>query len=222
MKFIKTQYLITAAVIGVGLLSIFATVSIFKDTIFSEDIEIDVIEDEEEEDKETEENDDNDDDDKTTSTSGVVISSPIDITKDNIVLTMTPYILSSLEEREGNILRSGSSFVNSRGVLYTSKDASQFEVYSILDGEVTSVNTLNNLSDVTIKYENDIVVTYYELSDVTLVEGDNVSQDDKIGDSSQSTREINYPQSVYIVVYKKDTLLNLAEIIGIDPSEIED
>lgn len=89
------------------------------------------------------------------------------------------------KEQESSILYYENTYMQSTGVSYSNGQA--FDVVAILSGTVKEVKTDETVGNsITIEHENGITSVYQSITDVTLKQGDAVSQGDKIGTSSTS------------------------------------
>lgn len=93
------------------------------------------------------------------------------------------YDYTAEEEKQQNaIIKYDSTYLQNTGVIYGGKD--NFDVVSILDGEVTEIKTDNLLGTIIeIKHNDDIISIYQSLSEVTVKKGDIVKQGQVIGKS---------------------------------------
>ena len=93
------------------------------------------------------------------------------------------------------------------GVDYISN--SVFDVVSILDGEVISVekdNTLGNI--VKVKHEKDLISIYQGIDEVSVSKGDSVTQGQILGVSSTSKINPEYNSSLHFEVYYKGEIID--------------
>ncbi|MBQ8234254.1 MAG: M23 family metallopeptidase [Bacilli bacterium] len=88
----------------------------------------------------------------------------------------------TFENQVKSIILYGDTYIKSTGIVYGCD--SMFNVVSILDGEVISVNQTTNLGvSIEIKHNNDMISIYQALTDSLVKVGDKVSQGDIIGNS---------------------------------------
>ena len=93
------------------------------------------------------------------------------------------YDYTAAEDKQQNsIIQYDSTYLQNTGIVYGGKD--NFDIVSILDGEVTDVKTDPLLGTVVeIKHSPDIISVYQSLSEVTVKKGDIVTQSQVIGKS---------------------------------------
>ena len=93
------------------------------------------------------------------------------------------------------------------GVDYISDQV--FDILSVLDGKVISVlkdETLGNI--VKIEHDKEIVSVYQGIDEVSVKEGDLVTQGNIIGKSGTSKVNSNFTTSLHFEVYYKGTLMD--------------
>ncbi len=91
--------------------------------------------------------------------------------------------------QENSIINYENTYMKNSGTIYGGINDT-FDVVSILDGNVTSVKEDNLLGKVvTIAHENNIVTSYQSLKEVTVKEGDQVTQGMVIGTAGESNLE---------------------------------
>ncbi len=91
--------------------------------------------------------------------------------------------------QKNSIINYETTYMQNNGTIYGGVDE-KFEVVSVLSGKVTSVKDDTLLGKVvTIEHENNIVTIYESLSEVTVKQGDEVSQGTVIGLAGQSNLE---------------------------------
>lgn len=113
-------------------------------------------------------------------------------------------------EREGQekaLVYYENTYMQNSGVDYISN--SVFDVVSILDGEVISVekdNTLGNI--VKVKHEKDLISIYQGIDEVSVSKGDNVTQGQILGVSSTSKINPEYNSALHFEVYYKGEIID--------------
>lgn len=114
---------------------------------------------------------------------------------------------STEEEQEKSLIYYENTYLPSSGISY-GKDE-EFDIIAVLDGKVTSVKedeTLGNV--VVIEHDNGIKATYESIKDITVKEGDIVSQGKIIGKSSTSNISKELNNHLYFELSIKDTTVN--------------
>ncbi len=110
-------------------------------------------------------------------------------------------------EQEKSLIYYENTYMQNSGVDYVSNEA--FDVLSILDGEVISVekdDTLGNI--VQIKHENDLISIYQGIDEVTVNKGNKVNQGQILGTSSTSKINPEYSSSVHFEIYYKGEIMD--------------
>ncbi len=93
------------------------------------------------------------------------------------------------EAQKKAIINYETTYIQNNGIVYGGINET-FEVISVLDGNVTSVKDDSLLGKVvTITHENNIITIYQSLKEVTVKEGDQVSQGTVIGTAGESNLE---------------------------------
>lgn len=93
------------------------------------------------------------------------------------------------QEQQNSIINYETTYMQNNGTIYGGINDT-FDVVSVLDGNVTSVKDDNLLGKVvTIEHNNNIITTYKSLSEVTVKEGDQISQGTVIGKAGESNLE---------------------------------
>ena len=89
------------------------------------------------------------------------------------------------ENQENSIIYYEGTYIQNSGVDYTSEEV--FDVVSCLSGTVISVQKTELMGYVVeIKYNNNIIMSYQSLSNVTVKESDTISKGQTIGSSGKS------------------------------------
>ena len=90
------------------------------------------------------------------------------------------------DKQENSIVYYEGTYIQNSGVDYVSKE--KFDIVSCLNGTVLSVQKTELMGYVVeIKYDNDIIISYQSLSEVTVKENDSVVKGQTIGISGKST-----------------------------------
>lgn len=109
------------------------------------------------------------------------------------------------EELENAMLFYNNTYVQNTGTLFKSDE--QFDVVSILDGEITDIKkdeTLGNVIE--IKYDS-IITTYYGLNEIKVKKGNQIKQGDIIGTSGKINID-NLNNSLLLEITKDGKLVN--------------
>ena len=89
------------------------------------------------------------------------------------------------DKQENSIVYYEGTYIQNSGVDYVSKE--KFDIVSCLNGTVLSVQKTELMGYVVeIKYDNDIIISYQSLSEVTVKENDSVVKGQTIGISGKS------------------------------------
>jgi stage II sporulation protein Q len=111
------------------------------------------------------------------------------------------------KNQENAIIYYENTYMQNSGVDYISEEA--FEVLSVLNGKVLSVETDEVLGNIVkIEHEKEFVTVYQGIDKVELKVGDNVTQGQVIGKSGNSSINSNYKTSLHFEVYYKGTLMD--------------
>ena len=142
---------------------------------------------------------------------------PVQTTKSLIIkpylsenVSIGKYFYDFEGEREGQekaLVYYENTYMQNSGVDYISN--SVFDVVSILDGEVISIekdNTLGNI--VKVKHEKDLISIYQGIDEVSVSKGDSVTQGQILGVSSTSKINPEYISSLHFEVYYKGEIID--------------
>lgn len=113
------------------------------------------------------------------------------------------------EEQKGNdsIIFYNNTYMQNSGILYSSD--SEFNVLSVLDGDVTEVKKDNILGYVVeIKHENNLISTYEGLKSVNIKKGERITQGTVIGKSGEITLDVNLKNSLLFELIKDGKYIN--------------
>lgn len=126
------------------------------------------------------------------------------------------------EELEAAIITVGGYFVESKGISYAKSDNSVFDVCSIYDGKVTSVeeDELDGVC-VTIQHADEVVSIYSSLSNVNVKVNDTVKVGQVIGKASTSLTDVEAGVHVHLEVKVNDTYVNPTTVFGKELSEVQ-
>ena len=121
------------------------------------------------------------------------------------------------------VMNNGTTYVESKGISFQREDNKIFDVYAVFPGEVIGV-TGNSESlegfTITIKHENDVTSVYSSLSSVTVVVGDIVDNDAKIGVSGTNIKDTDAGIHVHLELLQNGKHLNPKTAIGKETSEL--
>lgn len=126
------------------------------------------------------------------------------------------------EELEAAVIYNGSSFIESKGVSYAKSDNSVFDVCSIYDGKVTSVeeDELDGVC-VTIQHADDVISIYSSLSDVTVKVNDTIKVGQVIGKASTSLTDVEAGVHMHLEVKVNNAYINPTTVFGKELSEVQ-
>ena len=114
---------------------------------------------------------------------------------------------STEDEQEKSIIYYEDTYLPSSGVSY-GKDK-EFDVIAVFDGKITSVKEDDILGNiVVIEHNNGIKATYESIQDISVKEGDAVSQGDLIAKSSTSNISKDLNNHLYFELSIKDVAVN--------------
>ena len=124
------------------------------------------------------------------------------------------------KKQESSLIYYENTYIQNNGVDYINEE--DFDVVSILDGEVVSIE--DNLiygKVVTIKHNDNLKSIYGNIKDITVKEGDNVSQGEIIGVSNTSKLDTENYSTLHFEVYYKDNAIDPENIYTLSISELE-
>ncbi|MDE6656111.1 MAG: M23 family metallopeptidase [Anaeroplasmataceae bacterium] len=126
------------------------------------------------------------------------------------------------EELEAAIITVGGYYIESKGISYAKSDNSVFDVCSIYDGKVTSVeeDELDGVC-VTIQHADEVVSIYSSLSNVNVKVNDTVKVGQVIGKASTSLTDVEAGVHVHLEVKVNDTYVNPTTVFGKELSEVQ-
>ena len=132
-------------------------------------------------------------------------------------IIIRPYIADSInvykkyydgeENKENAIIYYRGTYIQNSGILYSSDN--EFNVVSILDGEVIDIKDDDLLGKVVeIKHNNSIISTYEGLKDINVVVGDRVKQNTIIGTSGEITLDTTLKNALLFELTKDGKFIN--------------
>ena len=126
------------------------------------------------------------------------------------------------EELVSAIISTGSYMIESKGVSYAKSDNSVFDVCSIYDGKVTSVeeDELDGVC-VTIRHADGVESIYSSLSDVSVKVNDTIKLGQTIGKASTSLTDVEAGVHVHLEVKVNDAYVNPTTVFGKEVSEVQ-
>ena len=126
------------------------------------------------------------------------------------------------EEIVSAIISTGSYMIESKGVSYAKSDNSVFDVCSIYDGKVTSVeeDELDGVC-VTIRHADGVESIYSSLSDVSVKVNDTIKLGQTIGKASTSLTDVEAGVHVHLEVKVNDAYVNPTTVFGKELSEVQ-
>lgn len=111
------------------------------------------------------------------------------------------------ENQENSIIYYEGTYIQNSGVDYVSEEI--FDVVSCLDGTVISVQKTELMGYVVeIKYNNDIIMSYQSLSEVTVKENDSVTKGQTIGTSGKSSIGSELGNHLHLEMYYNGVTIN--------------
>lgn len=128
---------------------------------------------------------------------------------------------SDQEDQTKSIIYYENTYMQNSGVDYVSDN--QFDVVSILDGEVLKVESDSTLGNIIkIKHSDNLISVYEGIEEITLKEGDKVTQGEILGVSGTSKINSEYSSSLHFEVYHKGELIDPENIYTLTVSDLED
>ncbi len=125
------------------------------------------------------------------------------------------------ESQKNSIINYETTYIQNNGIIYGGINET-FDVVCVLDGEVTSVKDDNLLGKtVTIKHESNIITTYQSLGEVTVKEGDQISQGTVIGTAGESNLEKDLGKHVLFEMNVEGKYINPENYYNKQISEIK-
>ena len=144
--------------------------------------------------------------------------------KENYVISREFFDLDAdIETLSMAVMSNGKTFVESKGISFSTTDNKVFDVYNVLPGEVISVDddtdTLAGYT-VTIKHDNGVVSTYSSLSSVNVSVGDILDDTGVIGVSGTNVNDIDAKIHVHLTVTVNGSYINPKDALGKEATEI--
>lgn len=111
------------------------------------------------------------------------------------------------DKQEESIVYYGSTYMQNSGVDYVSEK--EFDVIAVLDGTVSSIKEDELLGKtIEIKHENKLVSVYQGLSNISVKEGDSISQGQVIAKSGESTLNENLGKHLHFELIYNGQVVN--------------
>ncbi len=111
------------------------------------------------------------------------------------------------ENQENSIIYYEGTYIQNTGVDYTSENS--FDVVSCLDGIVIRAEKTDLMGYVVeVKYNNDIIMSYQSLSEITVKIDDTVTKGQKLGTSGKSTIGSELGNHLHLEMYHDGTTVN--------------
>lgn len=132
-----------------------------------------------------------------------IILKPFDSNK----VTVYKKFYDSEQNKEDSIIYYNNTYMQNSGVLYNS-DA-EFNVLSVLDGDVIEVKKDNILGYVVeIKHDDNLISTYQGLKSINVKKNDKVTQGTVIGKSGEISLDVNLKNSLLFELIKEGKYVN--------------
>lgn len=123
------------------------------------------------------------------------------------------------QTQENSIIHYEKTYMQNSGVDYSAEE--KFDVVSVLDGTVLSVENDNLLGTIVqIKHSNDIISVYQSLSDVTVKANDTVSQGTIIGKSGEANISKELGNHLHFELYISSSVVNPENYFGRSINEL--
>lgn len=114
------------------------------------------------------------------------------------------------ESQKNSIVYYENTYIQNSGIDYVKSDA--FDVVSVLDGTVISVNNNDLLGNtIEIKHDNSIISVYQSLATITVKEGDTVLQGQVLGKTGVSKINEDLGNHLHFELFKEGQVLNPEE-----------
>lgn len=118
--------------------------------------------------------------------------------------------LTDEENQKNSLVYYENTYIQNSGIDYVKGES--FDVISILDGTVISVNNNELLGNVVeIKHDNNLISVYQSLSEVTVKEGDSVVQGQLLGKSGISKINAELGNHLHFELFKEGQVVNPEE-----------
>lgn len=144
--------------------------------------------------------------------------------KENYVISREFFDLESdIQTLSMAVMSNGKTFVESKGISFSTADNKVFNVYNVLPGEVMDVvdntDTLAGYT-ITIKHESGVVSTYSSLSSVKVKVGDILKDSSVIGVSGTNVNDIDAKIHVHLTITVDGEYINPKTAIGKEVTEL--
>lgn len=111
-------------------------------------------------------------------------------------------------EQEKSLLNYDTTYIQNNGIAYGGIN-NTFDVVSTLDGKITSIKDDKLLGKIiTIEHSQNIITTYQSLSEVTVKEGDEISQGTVIGKAGNSNLDKNLGKHILFKISINNSYVN--------------
>ena len=142
-------------------------------------------------------------------------------TMDGVVMAKNFYDdKASEDEQVKSLIFYKNTYMENTGILYSKTDGN-FEVVSVLDGNVTSItkdDILGNVVEVT--HSTELITIYHCLGEVNVKVGDTIKQNDVIGKSGQVNIDNGYENALLFEVNYQGKILNPNEFYKMNVSDL--
>lgn len=125
----------------------------------------------------------------------------------------------SAESQQNSIIFYEDTYMQNSGIDYILENV--FEVVSVLDGVVTKVEE-NELvgKTIEIKHENNIISVYQGLSEVSVKEGQQITQNTLVGKSGKSTINKELGNHLHFEIYISGQVVNPLDCFDKNPKDL--
>lgn len=128
---------------------------------------------------------------------------------------------SPTEDQQKSIIYYENTYMQNTGVDYVSNN--KFDVISILDGEVISIESDSTLGNIIkIQHDNNLISVYEGIEEITLTEGSEVTQGEILGVSGTSKINPEYNSSLHFEVYYKGEVIDPENIYTLTVADLEE
>ena len=160
-----------------------------------------------------------------------LMDNTINVNEEQTITTIKPYVSEEVTVSKGyyrssdeeqtqqkSLIKYESIYMPNTGILYSSPNS--FDVVAVLDGKVNSVKEDEILGFIVeIEHSNQIITVYQSLSNVSVKEGDTVSQGDIIATSGSNKLDNEAENCLHFEVYKDGNLINPEDFYNMEISE---
>ncbi len=163
--------------------------------------------------------DDDDDDDDVVQTPVYKVTMPVQ-GEYTIVRTFFD-VDASVEELTKAVINTGSYFIESQGISYAKKDNTVFNVYTILPGKVTNVQTdALEGTIVTVEHSDGVTSIYSSLKTSNVNIGDTLAEKAMIGTAGTSILDNEAGVHVHLEITVDSQYINPEKVFGKQASEV--